>query len=137
MSREEHHDRDDWETCPTGEIARMVDRRRATDRARRLRTAAAAGGALVLCIGLIAGWMLTQRSHVYGGITCRECLAHGEDFVAGRIEDGELRASVRTHFEECPKCKPHLEELRESSADAGGSVVGVAVAARADVSDHR
>lgn len=101
-----------WEQCEAGEITAMVDRRRRAQRARTTSRLVVGTASLAVLVGTCAVWFANPKGYVFGGIDCKECMTHAKAYFAEEIDDPDLRESVRIHLEECPRCHPHVEELK-------------------------
>ncbi len=69
-------------------------------------------GSLLAAVG---GWAfirstIREREYEFGGLTCSEVVACGDDFLQGRLSPAEA-AKVKQHIVLCPRCKPKFGEM--------------------------
>ncbi len=118
---------DSWDACPSGELSRMVDARKAQRRRRAMDRAAVVGACLMVCIA-IGGFALgifspdpsaPPMGAKYGGIACADvvdCLpayvaAQQHDFAHTHLDEATV-ASITEHLAHCPACRKHYEQTR-------------------------
>lgn len=102
-----------WQECAPGLIKTCSDR--ALIEKRRKFLAVTGIGAIGLSGGFLGLMLLWNRPKHIGPtpnwITCAMLREHLADYIAGRIKDGELLASIEYHLGHCRSC---LDVLRKS-----------------------
>ena len=115
-----------WGACPTGEIARMVERVRGRRRRRRtVRIGGAVAGLLVMvAVGTLAVSQLSgPAEYRYGGIGCSDTRPLLEQYAAGRL-DAETTGRIDAHLEQCPHCGPLYRKMKSGQRETPGATAG-------------
>lgn len=112
----------DWSPCPTGELSKMIDTRRARKRRKvidRCAVVLASVMGVVAIGGFALGLFTPDPAAAPASIACSEVLDHLPDYVRGTLDDS-LQQRMAAHLDHCPSCHSHYEELRadHSSTDA-------------------
>ena len=101
----------DWEECPRGLLAQLVERhhvQQGRERARRTLGAVAVAACLVLVVGVVA--QVRSNSGSINQITCGRATELFVQYNSGTLS-ATSHAEVEHHLEECPNCR---EKYRES-----------------------
>ena len=100
-----NENKDQWETCPTGEIGRMVDS--VTSRQRRLVWVRFGGAATVLLL-LAVGIVVVTKPTSPEKMSCPDCVTLMADYHKGSLAE-ESAKRVKHHLLDCPSCRKHFE----------------------------
>ncbi len=119
LDQELKNDRGEWDSCPAGELTRMVRRIDAAHRRKQTFELARTGMfsmLLVACGVLVFGNFFVARDFTFGGISCTECVQHFpayHDHLKGEVavEDVELLASLETHLAKCERCQSNFRKM--------------------------
>lgn len=126
----------DWDPCPHGELARMVQARRRQRRRRIVDRAAAVGACLMICLavgGYTLGLFTPEPSPGgnsggdFGGLACSEVRDALPAYIAGEI-DPPMHERVARHLRNCPHCRSRYDELRGKVSAVSRSRVLIAAA---------
>src|SRR5690606_25187930 len=103
-----------WRPCTTGEVGGLAQRLRRRRHRREVWRAAAAGACLIV-LALLAFWMLPGQREASAAITCREVHDLAGEYVAGQVEP-EKSNRIRRHLDHCRPCREVVERLRRGDA---------------------
>ena len=107
---------DDWQSCPQGEMGRLVDGLRGKRRTRQSMVIGGTVSAVVvmLLVGNFAiNWMQPPE---IAGLTCQQVASMAEDYVDGKLDPAQAE-HVRLHAEKCRHCRAAIAKLRKRKAD--------------------
>jgi len=105
-----------WDECPPGELSRLAKRLKSTERRALLKSQM---GNAALCLVLVVGGVLWASSLIGrtgpGGISCKECLAHFDDYhlhltTGAPIEPIKLANQMQVHLDHCRLCRGEFDQ---------------------------
>lgn len=127
---------DGWQPCTQGELIGLVDDLKRRQRNRVLARAGAASVAAMLVVAVAVGVWFSPAANSgqdFGGLTCREVVAHFDDYYAKRL-DPDLAARIQLHLANCPQCGAQYQEFIQSRQATIGKIRHSHVLASASLS---
>lgn len=109
---------EDWQACPSGELARMTARLDAGLRGARFRQLSVTGlMSLLICAAgtILLGGFVFYAEPTFGGITCTDCLTHADEYhgyMVGKnpTMDPDLAKKIKKHLKKCGCCRAKFHE---------------------------
>ena len=103
-----------WQPCPAGEVAGLVESLRQRQRRRRFQkiSVTLCGLAVAGLIGLYAVPHPLLVEPGDGSISCSEVENLADEYVSGRLQ-GALRTRVEEHLGACDHCQQFITDLRD------------------------
>ncbi len=107
-----------WDPCPAGELAKMVQVRRSQRRRQVIDRVAVVGACFMVCIA-IGGYTLgvftpdPSAGSDLGGLACSEVLESLPTYIEGDM-DPQMQERMAVHLKNCPHCQSHHDELLKS-----------------------
>ena len=116
---------DQWDSCPPGEITRMVAAVHRKRRQATIKWFASLGGSVCLVLAVLTVATVVWVNQLPAkNLTCREVVDYMQEYHQGILGVG-ITASIEAHLSDCPSCNDHYEEYDDgvSSLPAGDKQV--------------
>mgnify|MGYP002624187451 CR=1 FL=1 len=110
----------EWQSCPSGELSKMVEAKRARHRRKRIdRFAVVAAGvmAFIAIGGFSLGLFTPDGGNGTRAMACSEVVPQLSAYVQGDLDES-IRNDIAAHLNYCPSCRTHHQELLKSVSKA-------------------
>jgi hypothetical protein len=106
----------DWQSCPQGEMGRLVAGLRGKRRTRQSIVIGGTAAAVVVVLMLGNLGISMMQNPGIAGLTCQQVASMAGDYVEGKL-DLDQTEQVRLHAEKCGHCRAEIAKLRKAKAD--------------------